>query len=86
MSSQTDKLMAGTKFSDYFGLKHYKNATKLKHFNNFKRENIEKKVLAELGFEPGTLAFEFWERFLSKISQNYPGKGKGKESFQSFRR
>ena len=24
--------MAGTKFSDYLGLKHYKKATKLKHF------------------------------------------------------
>ena len=26
VSSQTDKLMAGTKFSDYLGLKHYKKA------------------------------------------------------------
>ena len=34
VSSQTEKLMAGTKFSDYFGLKHYKNAKKLKHFNH----------------------------------------------------
>ena len=32
VSSQTDKLMAGTKFSDYLGLKHYKKAKKLKHF------------------------------------------------------
>jgi hypothetical protein len=32
LSSQTDKLMAGTKFSDYLGLKHYKKAKKLKHF------------------------------------------------------
>ena len=31
VSSQTDKLMAGTKFSDYLGLKHYKKAKKLKH-------------------------------------------------------
>ena len=34
VSSQTEKLMAGTKFSDYLGLKHYKNAKKLKHFNH----------------------------------------------------
>ena len=26
VSCQTDKLMAGTKFSDYLGLKHYKKA------------------------------------------------------------
>ena len=32
LSSQTEKLMAGTKFSDYLGLKHYKNAKKIKHF------------------------------------------------------
>ena len=32
LSSQTEKLMAGTKFSDYLGLKHYKKAKKLKHF------------------------------------------------------
>ena len=32
VSCQTDKLMAGTKFSDYLGLKHYKKAKKLKHF------------------------------------------------------
>ena len=32
VSSQTDKLMAGTKFSDYLGLKHYKKAKKIKHF------------------------------------------------------
>ena len=31
-SSQTDKLMAATKFSDYLGLKHYKKAKKIKHF------------------------------------------------------
>ena len=30
VSSQTDKLMAGTKFSDYLGLKHYKKAKKIK--------------------------------------------------------
>ena len=28
LSSQTEKLMAGTKFSDYLGLKHYKKAKK----------------------------------------------------------
>ena len=32
VSSQTDKLMSGTKFSDYLGLNHYKKAIKLKHF------------------------------------------------------
>ena len=32
LSSQTEKLMAGTKFSDYLGLNHYKKAKKLKHF------------------------------------------------------
>ena len=32
LSSQTEKLMAGTKFSDYLGLNHYKRAKKLKHF------------------------------------------------------
>jgi hypothetical protein len=26
--------MAGTKFSDYLGLKHYKKAKKVKHFNH----------------------------------------------------
>ena len=31
VSSQTEKLMAATKFSDYLGLKHYK---KIKHFNH----------------------------------------------------
>ena len=34
LSSQTDKLMAGTKFSDYLGQKHYKKAKKQKHFNH----------------------------------------------------
>ena len=28
LSSQTEKLMAGTKFSDYIGLNHYKKAKK----------------------------------------------------------
>ena len=32
VSSQTEKLMAGTKFSDYLGLNHYKKAKKLKYF------------------------------------------------------
>ena len=32
LSSQIAKLMAGTKFSDYLGLKHYKKAKKIKHF------------------------------------------------------
>ena len=30
--SQTERLMAGTKFSDYLGLNHCKKAKKLKHF------------------------------------------------------
>ena len=34
VSSQTEKLMAATKFSDYLGLNHYKKAKKLKHFNH----------------------------------------------------
>ena len=32
VSSQTEKLMAATKFSDYLGLNHNKKAKKLKHF------------------------------------------------------
>ena len=32
VSSQTDKLMEGTKFSDYLGLNHFKKAKKIKHF------------------------------------------------------
>ena len=32
VSSQTDKLMAGTKLSDYLGLNHYEKAKKLKDF------------------------------------------------------
>jgi hypothetical protein len=38
VSSQTHKLMAGTKFSDYLGLKHYKKAKNIKHktFHSFK--------------------------------------------------
>ena len=30
VSSQTDILMAGTKFSDYLGLNHYRKAKKIK--------------------------------------------------------
>ena len=32
LSSQTEKLMAATKFSEYLGLNHYKKAKKSKHF------------------------------------------------------
>ena len=32
LSSQTEKLMAAIKFSDYVGLKHYKKAKKIKYF------------------------------------------------------
>ena len=35
VSSQTEKLMGGTKFSDYLGLNHYKKAKKLKKFIHF---------------------------------------------------
>ena len=34
LSSQTEKLMAATKFSEFLGLNHYKKAKKLKHFNH----------------------------------------------------
>ena len=34
VSSQTEKLMAGTKFSDYLDLNHYKKGKKIKHFNH----------------------------------------------------
>ena len=34
VSSQTEKLMSGTKSSDYLGPKHYKKAKKIKHFNH----------------------------------------------------
>jgi hypothetical protein len=36
LSSQTEKLMAATKFSDYLGLNHYKKAKKKKTFHSFK--------------------------------------------------
>ena len=36
LSSQTEKLMAATKFSDYLGLNHYKKAKKNKTFHSFK--------------------------------------------------
>ena len=39
LSSQTEKLMAGTKFSDYLGLNHYKKAKKLKHFIHLRLTN-----------------------------------------------
>ena len=39
VSSQTEKLMAGTKFSDYLGLNHYKIAKKLKHFIHLRLTN-----------------------------------------------
>ena len=37
--SQTEKLMAGTKFSDYLGLNHYKKAKNLKHFIHLRLAN-----------------------------------------------
>ena len=39
VSSQTQKLVAATKFSDYLGLKHYKKAKKLKHFIHLRLAN-----------------------------------------------
>ena len=39
VSSQTEKLMAGTKFSDYLGLNHYKKAKKIKHFIHLRLTN-----------------------------------------------
>ena len=39
LSSQTEKLMAGTKFSDYLGLNQYKKAKKLKHFIHLRLAN-----------------------------------------------
>ena len=39
ISSQTEKLMAATKFSDYLGLNHYKKAKKLKHFIHLRLAN-----------------------------------------------
>ena len=39
LSSQTSKLMAATKFSDYLGLKHYKNENRLKHFIHLRLAN-----------------------------------------------
>ena len=39
VSSQTEKLMAGTKFYDYLGLNHYKKAKKLKHFIHLRLAN-----------------------------------------------
>ena len=39
VSSQTDKLMAGTKFSDYLCLNHYKKAEKLKHLIHLRLAN-----------------------------------------------
>ena len=36
LSSQTDKLMAGTKFSDYLGLNHCKKSKQIKTFHSFR--------------------------------------------------
>ena len=41
LSSQTEKLTAGTKFSDYLGLNHYKKAKKLKHFIHLRLASLE---------------------------------------------
>ena len=38
-TSQTEKLMAGTKFSEYLDLNHCKKATKLKHFIHLRLTN-----------------------------------------------
>ena len=34
VSSQTERLMAGTRFSDYLGRNHYRKAKKIKHFTH----------------------------------------------------
>ena len=39
VSCQTDKLTAGTKFSDYLGLKHYKKAKNMKYFIHLRLAN-----------------------------------------------
>ena len=39
VSSQTEKLMTATKFSDYLGLNHYKKAKKFKHFIHLRLAN-----------------------------------------------
>ena len=39
VSSQTHKLMAATKVSDYLGPKYYKNAKQSKHFTHFRLAN-----------------------------------------------
>ena len=39
ISSQTNKLMAGTKFSDYFDLNRYKKAKVLRHFIHLRLTN-----------------------------------------------
>ena len=39
VSSQTEKLMAATIFSDYLGLNHYEKAKKLKHFIHLRLTN-----------------------------------------------
>ena len=50
VSSQTHKLMAATKFSDYLGLNHYKKAKKLKHFIHLRLANWPQR--GKWGFEP----------------------------------
>ena len=39
VSSQTDRLMAATIFSDYLGLNHYKKAKKIKYFIHLRLTN-----------------------------------------------
>jgi hypothetical protein len=43
-TSQTEKLMAGTKLSDYLGLKHYKKAKKINHFIHLNLANWPQSV------------------------------------------
>ena len=52
VSSQTDKLMAGTKFSDYLGLKHYKKAKKLKHFIHLRLTNWPQSLITYHSISP----------------------------------
>jgi hypothetical protein len=44
--------MAGTKFSDYLGLKHYKKAKKLKHFIHLRLTNRPQSLSTYHGISP----------------------------------
>ena len=52
VSCQTDKLMAGTKFSDYLGQKPYKKAKKLKHFIHLRLTNWPQSLITYHSISP----------------------------------